>query len=167
MTKIGLLVFIVVIVLVVGIFTCVLGVIPAMTRPQIKAVSIAVFGYPINITIDKTLQPFLNVTLAEAAGNGVYGTGKSLLLVPGDVNWIGSPGSAITSLSNIHLLMYAKMITVQNGNSTTTGAAGFLQVSLNQPTIPNDAIGHDEAVIPTLSLSNNLYSFNLSCPTQS
>jgi hypothetical protein len=116
-------------------------------------------------TVDEALSRYVNIT--ASGGSGASGPGYSWNTVSGNVTWIDSPEDSVKSLQNIHLVVYTRV----DENSSMSAKTYMLFIGIHvvanqtEPTIPADALDHQEIVIPTLSLDTPQYPFRFNCST--
>jgi len=111
------------------------------------------------------LKPYINITIGGSQGAG--GEGSSWTQLNGTVSWIGSSQDSVKSLRNIHLSIYTRLDeNLSMSKNTYLLYVGIhLQANQTEPTIPADAIDHQEVTIPTIGIDKPQYPFNFTCST--
>jgi hypothetical protein len=121
--------------------------------------------YPTSIDVDEMLKPYINITIGGSQGAG--GEGSSWTQLNGTVSWIGSSQDSVKSLRNIHLSIYTRLDeNLSMSKNTYLLYVGIhLQANQTEPTIPADAIDHQEVTIPTIGIDKPQYPFSFTCST--
>ena len=100
-------------------------------------------------SVDETLAPYIEL-MVWGSGSSESAEG-SFSYRNGTISWIGLPTNPVTSIENIHVVMYTQLT---NNESITKRIRAHLGVYPSEIQLPVNVIDYDEIVIPSVSYTH-------------